>query len=104
MQIEQIVKKVKECSLTPEEGLEFIKSLGKPIYMKWYGIDMNLKAVKIPAYERANFIFYEDDSMYTVMKRQLEGYEAPFIYVTSGERFEDCRNGRFTMNFAKDED
>ncbi|XYY60400.1 hypothetical protein ACNSPU_07610 [Bacillus velezensis] len=38
------------------------------------------------------------------MKRQLEGYEAPFIYVTSGERFEDCRNGRFTMNFAKDED
>ncbi len=35
------------------------------------------------------------------MKRQLEGYEAPFIYVTSGERFEDCRNGRFTMNFAK---
>lgn len=29
MQIEQIVKKVKECSLTPEEGLELIKSLGK---------------------------------------------------------------------------
>ncbi len=29
MQIEQIVKKVKEGSLTREEGLELIKSLGK---------------------------------------------------------------------------
>ena len=65
---------------------------------------MNLKAVKNSRIRKSQFYFCEDDSMYTVMKRQLEGYEAPFIYVTSGERFEDCRNGRFTMNFAKDED
>ncbi|MCX4185477.1 SDR family NAD(P)-dependent oxidoreductase [Bacillus amyloliquefaciens] len=105
MQIEQIVKKVKECSLTPEEGLELIKSLGKThLYeMVWDRYEFK-GSKKFPHTKEPILFFGEDDSMYTVMKRQLEGYEAPFIYVTSGERFEDCRNGRFTMNFAKDED
>jgi len=105
MQIEQIVKKVKECSLTPEEGLELIKSLGKThLYeMVWDRYEFK-GSKKFPHTKEPILFFCEDDSMYTVMKKQLEGYEAPFIYVTSGERFEDCRNGRFTMNFAKGED
>ncbi|XYY60399.1 hypothetical protein ACNSPU_07605 [Bacillus velezensis] len=58
MQIEQIVKKVKECDLTPEEGLELIKSLGKThLYeMVWDRHEFK-GSKKIPAYERANFIF-----------------------------------------------
>ncbi|CUB27904.1 Polyketide synthase PksN [Bacillus subtilis] len=105
IQIEQIVRKVKERELTPEEGLGLIRGLGKThIYEKEW-VKYIFQRTGQPRQMTEPILFLaSDESLYSVMKRQLEGAAAPFIYVSPGDRFEAGRNGCFKMNFTQKED